>query len=223
MAQVRLWINPRENAVYDLPHVCMVCGADATNAKIKEFQWYPPWTILLILLFVWPFLIVALVLSKRMRVEMQFCDRHKYHYVHRTLLDVAALFVLIGMGFLAFVVAGNSNPGNQGNELVGLLCGGWLVVLVVVGIALGVFNQRSTIRPTKITDRDITLTNVSPEFVRAVEEEEAALERDIDREVRERWREDRRRERRVDDDRYQRRGDLPPPERRSDRPEAESD
>ena len=48
MAQVRLWINPRENAIYDLPRVCMKCGADATSAKLKQFVWYPPWTIILI-------------------------------------------------------------------------------------------------------------------------------------------------------------------------------
>jgi hypothetical protein len=223
MAQVRLWINPRENAIYDLPRVCMKCGADATSAKLKQFVWYPPWTIILILLGVWPFIIVVLVLTKRMRVEMQFCDQHKHHYLMRTLLGLAGLAVLVGIGFLAFVVAVNNQPGNNGGDLVGFLCLGWFAALLIFAITASVINMLTTIRPTLITDRDITLTNVSPEFRRAVEEEEAALEREIDRDVRERWREDRRRERRVDDDRYQRRGDRPPPDGRSDRTEAESD
>jgi hypothetical protein len=223
MAQVRLWINPRENAIYDLPHVCMKCGADATHRKLKQFQWYPPWTLLLALLGIWPFLIVALVLTKRMRVEMQFCDQHKHHYLMRTLLGVGGVLGLLGIGFLAFVVGVNSRPGNQSNELMPFLCFGWIAAMVVFLIVTSVIYMLTTIRPTQITERDIALTNVSPEFGRAVEEEEAALERDIDREVRERWREDRRRERRVDDDRYQRRGDQPPPERRSDRTEAESE
>jgi hypothetical protein len=221
MAQVRLWINPRENAIYDLPRVCMKCGADATNRKLKQFQWYPPWTLLLGLLGIWPFLIVALILTKRMRVEMQFCDQHKHHFLTRTLLGVGGVLGLLAIGFLAFVVSVNSKPGNQSNELMPLLCFGWIAAMVVYLIVTSVIYMLTTIRPTRITERDITLTHVSPEFVRAVEEEEAALERDIDREVRERWREDRRRGRRAEDDRYQRRGNQPPPRSGSDLTEEE--
>src|SRR5712692_10143182 len=112
MAEVRLWINPRDTVIRDLPRVCMKCGADATTAKEKRFSWYPPWTLLLIFLGVWPFLIVALILTKWKRVEMQFCDQHNFHYLIRTLIGLGGVLGLVAIGFLAFMVLVNSQPGN---------------------------------------------------------------------------------------------------------------
>jgi hypothetical protein len=223
MAEVRLWSNPRDLVIRDLPRVCMKCGADATTSKEKKFSWYPPWIILLIFLGVWPFLIVALIMTKWKRVELQFCDQHKNHYLIRTLIGIAGVLGLVGIGFLTVMVMANSQPGNQGNDVGPFLCLGWFVLLLIFAVTMSVVNMATTIRPTEITDRDITLKNVSPEFVRAMEEEEAALERDVDRDVRDRWREDRGRPRRADDDRYQRRGDRPPPKRAADIDEGENE
>jgi hypothetical protein len=223
MAEIRLWNNPRDTVIRDLPRVCMKCGADATTSKEKKFSWYPPWIILLIFLGVWPFLIVALILTKWKRVEMQFCDQHKHHYLIRSLIGLGGVLGLLAIGLLAFMVAVNSQPGNQGNDLFPFLCLGWFVALLIFAVTMSVVTRVTTIRPTEITDRDIRLKNVSPEFVRAMEEEEAELERDIDRDVRDRWRENRRRERRVDDDRYERRGDRPPPKPATDITEEEAE
>src|SRR6202011_5213444 len=103
MAEVHLWIDPRDTVIRDLPRVCMKCGADATTSKEKKFSWYPPWILFLLLLGVWPFLIVALILTKWKRVEMQFCDQHKRHYLVRTLMGLVGVLVLLAIGFLAFM------------------------------------------------------------------------------------------------------------------------
>src|SRR5262249_9663675 len=67
MATVRLERDEVDND--SLPDVCMVCGAEATLRKRKSFSWHPPWVILLILISLWPYIIVALILTKRMTVR----------------------------------------------------------------------------------------------------------------------------------------------------------
>jgi hypothetical protein len=222
MAQVRLWIDPRDTVISDLPRVCMKCGADATTVRKKQFSWYPPWVIVLIFLGVWPFLIVALILTKRRSVEVPFCDQHKNHWLIRILAGGGAVAALVAAGVLAFVAIESLAPKGKGDDLSGFLCLGWFVLLLVLAIGLAIYNNLTTIRTTEITEREITLTNVSPDFARAVAEEEAALEGDIDGEVRDRWKENRKRGPRRDDDRYER-GDRPPRKRSTDISEEEDE
>ncbi len=208
MASVDLWFQGRNNAVYDLPLVCMKCGAEATVVRKRQFSWYPPWIWILFLLSVWPFIIVALILTKRATVEIPFCPKHKNHFLWRLLAGGAGVAALVAVGIVAFSIA--DAPNNRGTDITGAVCLSWFVLLAVFAVTIGVFNLLTTIRPTLINDREIRLTNVAPEFARAVEEEEANREDDIDREVRERWN-DRRRRESMDDERYGRRGDRPPP------------
>jgi hypothetical protein len=215
MASVDLWFEGRRNTVYDLPPVCMKCGADATVIRKRQFSWYPPWIWILFLISILPFVIVALILTKRGTVEIPFCSKHKNHFLWRLLAGGGGVAALVGVGALAFAVAAASAPNNRGADVSSAICLLWFVLLAVFAITIGVFNMLTTIRPTLINDRKIRLTNVAPEFTTAVEEEEAEREDDIDREVRERW-DDRRRRKPVDDERYDRRGDRPPPRRSKD-------
>jgi hypothetical protein len=221
MAKVRLWINPREDAVYDLPRVCMKCGADATTVKRRQFSWYPPWVWLLILLSIWPFIIVALILTKRQSVEIPFCDQHKNHFLVRVLAGLGGLAVVLLLGAVGFAVVTSMAPKRNNDDYSGLVCVAWSALFLVYLCVMAFIGSLTTIRPTRITERDITLTNVSPEFVRALEEEEADLDRDVDRDVRDRWRE-KRRERLRDDDRIER-GDRPPPKRSTDLTDGEAE
>jgi hypothetical protein len=220
MAKVRLWINPREYAVYDLPRVCMKCGADATTVKKKQFSWYPPWISALVVVPV-AFIIAALVLTKRQSVELPFCDRHKNHFLIRVLAGLGGLAAVLALGAVGLAVVASLAPKQNNDDYFGFVCLGWGALLLVYAVGIGVFSSLTTIRPTEITEREITLTNVSQEFVRALEDEEAELERDVDRDVRDRWRE-RRRERLRDDDRIER-GDRPPPKRSTDVTEGEAE
>jgi hypothetical protein len=223
MAQVRLWLNPRENAVYDLPRVCMKCGAEARHFTKKQFSWYPPWVWLLLLCTIWPFIIATLILTKRKTVEVPMCDKHRYHFLIRILAGGGVFSFMLVVGFVLMGLVGDDNgPRNGADNLAPFACMGWMVLLLGFVLGFGIYNQLTTIRPTSITDREITLTNVSPVFVRAVEEDDAALERDVDRAVEERWQRRRRGERRPDDERYER-GDDRPPHRPTDITEREED
>jgi len=210
MATANLWINPRENAVYDLPRVCMKCGAPATTVRKKQFSWYPPWVTILIFFGVWPFLIAAMILTKRQSVEAPFCDQHKNHWLIRILAGVLIFFVLLGIGFvgLIFTTALGANWGHE--NLFGFVFLGWFAALFFCVFGMAIFNGLTMIRVTKITDREIALANVSPEFVRVLKEEEEEYERNLDRGAGDRWSDRSRRAHRPDDNRIERRNDRPP-------------
>jgi hypothetical protein len=181
MGQVRLGCGEVEREL--LPAVCMRCGAAATAHKIKRFSWYPPWVNLLILV-AWPAcLIVALILTKRMRVSVPLCDRHRNHWLIRLLFAsigfaVIALTLISGL-VLAGVLHAQRNSGTSGDSimtvtLVGtsVLFLGWLIGIIIL--------QSTAIRPAEITDRSITLAGVSPAFVDALDSNYSRRDEDED-------------------------------------------
>src|SRR5690348_7389389 len=97
MAQLRLGRHEVEEEW--LPQLCMRCGEPAAFTKRKTFSWYPAWVYLLILVHLLVFLIVALVLTKRMTVPVPLCDKHRHQFLWPVLLGVAALLLLLGTIF----------------------------------------------------------------------------------------------------------------------------
>jgi hypothetical protein len=81
--------------VKNLPDVCLRCGAPATLHKSKTFSWHPPWVYVLLIAGLLPFAIVAIVLTKRRRVEAPLCEQHKHHWLIRQLL-ILPTFLLHG-------------------------------------------------------------------------------------------------------------------------------
>jgi hypothetical protein len=162
MANVILSRYEVEN--HRLPNACLRCGAPATVTRNKQFSWNPPWVFLLIFAGLLPLLIVALITTKKMRMSAPFCDEHKGHWSKRSAWTFA------GFGLLTLMVIGAFAVGffDSNNPVFGVACMGVLGAGVVWLIAAAVM-QHTSIRPTKITDREITLTNVSPEFVQVVE------------------------------------------------------
>jgi hypothetical protein len=214
MASVKLR-NPDR---YDdeLPDLCMKCGERATAYWWKTFSWYPGWVVLLILVGVLPFIIVALILTKRMRVEVRFCDAHKNHWQKRNLIVFGSLFALIALGVFSLVLFNALGE----KDLMGRTCIG-LFFLSVAWLITSLFVLASAIRPAVITERHITLVGVSRVFADAYyEEDQRTFARDVERTVRERWRQDHGRPR-LDDDRY--REDDPETRRRSERFREEED
>jgi hypothetical protein len=175
MAQVRLCIDPRQDVIDDVPHVCMKCGADAVAEKKTQFAWYPPWVWILILAGVLPYIILAMVMTKRQRVMVPLCDQHKHHFLYGRIFRAVGWLAFIGAPVL-FVVGLAISP--RRGELAGVLCWGWLGLVVLYFIALKVWALLTKIRPSEITDRDIILTNISPEFASAMEEHEMAEQQD---------------------------------------------
>jgi hypothetical protein len=149
----------------------MRCGASTSTRKDKNFSWYPPWVGVLILAGLLPYLIVALVLTKRMSVAAPMCSRHTGHWFWRTLIIILSLpALLIAIIGAVIVMSEADRAAGPGSNVAALICPlvailflGWLVLILVL--------QYTSIRPTEITDNSITLTGLSEEFVRAVEEE----------------------------------------------------
>jgi len=162
MAQVQLYFDDLDDDA--LPDVCMKCGAPAVAHKLKTFAWHPPWVIVLMLFGLLPYVLVALVLTKRRKVNIPFCEAHENHWRWRLLFTLGsfAVPVLLIIGAIAAASSG-------ANDLSGILliCGFiglpvWLIaVAVVYATAISVAN---------ITDDHITLRNVGREFVLAYKE-----------------------------------------------------
>ena len=210
VAEVRLESHPREEVIGRLPRVCMKCGAPATTAKVTQFGWYPPWVLALLPLGVLPFLVVVVIITKRQRVKIPFCEAHKNHFFLGRVLRALGWLGFLGAPAL-FVIGIVADPKN--GRLPGLLCVGWIVLILLYFAAVRVFALLTKIRPTEITDTTTTLTNVSADFVRAREEEDMVDEDD----AWDRRDEKRRPDRRANDDRLKP-GEGQPPTRSTDVP-----
>jgi hypothetical protein len=164
MATVRLGRYEAEDG--DLPRICIRCGAPADTFKPKRFNWLPPWVYVLIL-FPLPFLIVALIVTKRMRVRAPLCEAHIYHWTWRSLFTLGGLAILVVFSIAAIVLETNLERQARFQHLSGLAC----VSVVVCGLAwlvAAAIIQSTAVRPSEITDRTITLTGVSREFAEAL-------------------------------------------------------
>jgi hypothetical protein len=169
MAQIRLGRFEVEGR--QLPRICVRCGAPAAILLNKNFAWQPYWVFLLFLAGVFsliglvPFVIVAVIFTKRMRVAVPFCGRHRGYWRKLNVLGfggvaAAALFVF-AVSYLTF------HRDQNGSDFTSWLCvtGFSLVIVWLVGFAVMWSNS---IRATDISDHSITLTGVSSGFVQAV-------------------------------------------------------
>jgi hypothetical protein len=177
------YLHDYEVQNHRLPDVCMRCGGRAVVYQAKQFTWHPPWVIVTILFGVLPFAILALILTRRMRVYAPLCERHSSHWLKRNLSVYGGLLGLIAFGVGGIALSSNAAPGDR-DAFFGLFCVGGLVLLVAWLVVVGVA-QYTSIRPTEITDHRIALAGVCLEFIDAVDE------------AREEWR---RRRREVDRD-----------------------
>ncbi len=178
MARIRLGRYECERG--RLARVCMCCGAPAVIEKSRNFSWTPPWVVILLLLGVFPYLIASMATTQRCRVDVPLCDEHKNHWLWRTLFAVLSLLaiVLFAIALIAVGVAMEQGGAKGvGDSFAGWVCLGglgmflvWLVAVIIV--------QQSAIRPTEITERDITLTHVSARFVDAMESSDRDRARD---------------------------------------------
>jgi hypothetical protein len=185
----------------------MRCGQASALYKDKTFSWYPPWVGVLILAGLLPYLILVMVMTKRMTVSVPLCQQHKNHWLIRNLLilGILAVVAVLVIGGFVLTAAFSDQLGQRGGDLSGFIClaGGvlflaWLIAVVII--------QATAIKPSEITDDTITLNRVSDAFVDAVEE---ARDQD-EEEYRARPRARRERSDRVVDPKAPRRRPAPP-------------
>jgi hypothetical protein len=200
MARVNLREPDRHG--YDLPDLCMKCGAPAMVYKAKNFSWHPGWVYVLAFFGVLPFVFVALVLTKRMAVSVPLCEAHRNHWLWRYLIICGSFLALFILGLSSLLLSVEPHPGRGARgELTGLVCVGCVLGLVL-WLVMAVVLSLTAIRATEITDRSITLSGVCAEFADAFYEERRESAKEEGPAVRARRPQDRNRPRR--DDRYRR-------------------
>jgi hypothetical protein len=152
MARVTLDPDRRD---YELPSVCMYCGAPATRRKSKTFSWHPPWIYILLLVGLLPFMLVALIMTQRLRLSAPLCEQHRYHWGWRQAFVLLSLLGVFGL-IAGLAIFTSARPGQRP-----LLPGeAWIAlpVALLAWVILAIVVQTRTIRPTEITAYTITLT-----------------------------------------------------------------
>jgi hypothetical protein len=180
-----VWID-RDEAVYgDLPPLCMRCGADATVTKSRVFSWHPGWVNLLILVNLLVWAVVAMVMTKKMKLKAPMCDRHAGHWFRFNLFLYGGLVGMLAVLCSAIPLFASNDPNLKDLGPVPLVVGGvgFLVVLIIAAVW-----QLNTIRAVEITEDDMKLKGVCEEFRQALREQRRA-ERDAEDDPRPRRRE----------------------------------
>jgi len=184
-----------------LPRICMWCGEPADEIKTKSFGWFHPLIYLTLFIGFLPFVIIALVLTKRMTVDAPFCHEHRGHWARRNLLVSGTLMMVLALG-IGSIVYMSSQPVGQRDEITAFFCVA-AAVLLFAWLVLSMYVSLTAIRVTEITDRTMTLAGVNEQFIAALEED-----RDRDRA------DGRDRRRRYDDVRDDFDDEFEPPDRR---------
>jgi hypothetical protein len=143
------------------PRLCMQCGEPADCEVPQTFAWMPSWVHFLILLGLAPWLIVALITRKTMRVTAPMCDRHRGHWRSRKLFIGLGLAFFIAL-FIGLVAVGNRLPDDV---LTPVIASGLLAALI--WLIAGLIIMNGAIRAAEILHNRIDLSGVHPEFARA--------------------------------------------------------
>lgn len=179
-----VWLTAEEcEYPEDLPRVCVVCGADSDTTVAQKMSWYPPYLKVLILAGPLPYLIIVLLLTKRMTVNAPVCEEHKGHWFKHKLIGIAAalggfaaLFVCMFGGFIVAEQDRDLGWVGVAGTIVGIV---FFVVLLVVAVVI----SHRMVRPLEITEDDIQLTRVSGAFadeLKTVRRKRKARRRDDD-------------------------------------------
>jgi hypothetical protein len=148
--------------------VCLRCGVPSSQRVRRQFSWYPRWLVVLVLVNLLVFAIVALVMTKRVTVEVPMCDRHRNHWLKRLLINLG-VFVggVVVSGVAVWWANRSAGPDAAGLAVLAVMVSllGWLVTAAICG--------QTAIRPTKIAEHDFTLTGVADGFLAAMSEHRA--------------------------------------------------
>lgn len=113
-----------------LPAKCVKCGAPSETHLTKTFHWHSSWVYLLILLGLIFYVIVALAVQRKARIEVPFCQAHRYW---RTRMNIAGAVLLVGSVPASILLAALDVNGGVVALIAGLIAFSGLIVLAIVG------------------------------------------------------------------------------------------
>jgi hypothetical protein len=145
-------------ASYDavLPLYCVKCGRPAeVNTLRKKFSWHPQWVYIFVLLALLIYVVLALVMSKRISLQIPLCAQHFEKY--RT-FRLAAAILLLGC-IPEMVFAGAYLPENLMGY--GIAAG---ILALIAGLLCSILAS-ALLRPTLIDDHYGYFANASQQFL----------------------------------------------------------
>jgi hypothetical protein len=140
-----------------LPMRCLRCDQPASTTLKRHLSWHQPIIYLTLLANLLVYLLVAMLVRKRARVELPLCDDHLSQ--RRVWLTLGSIAFVIGLLFAFWSLSGE--PAATG-------C--WLSVALVVGGLVTVALMATPVSPRKIDDRYVWLKKVSPEYLERLPE-----------------------------------------------------
>lgn len=113
-----------------LPSNCVKCGAVTSDKLTKTFYWHSPWLYVLIFAGVIFYFIVALVVRRKVKLEIPMCGAHRAWRTRMNLTGVALLIAAV----VASVLLSALGVDGGWIALIGIVMGlSGLIVLAVVG------------------------------------------------------------------------------------------
>ncbi|VTS00328.1 unnamed protein product [Gemmata massiliana] len=170
MARIRVY-RDETNGKY-FPRLCMRCGEPADRDVPQTFVWMPVWVNFLILMGLGPWIVMALVMRKTMRVVAPMCEQHRGHWRTRKLFVWLGLFGWIVTAVTLGIVWDTLPRASHGPLFIIGFFG--FLLWVIVGMVLA----NNAIKAVEIRDRGIELGNVNKEFADAWREQIKQLEDD---------------------------------------------
>ena len=145
-----------------LPELCIRSGEPVTDGHRwkKNFQWHPPWIVLLIFVGLLVYVIVALIMTKRMQLEMSLSPHWRKVRRRRIAIGWA-----LGLSGLAMLIGGIVYAMNTvlSPSWVGWLCfAGFLLALG--GLIYGVVASRMVVLKF-MDDHYVHLKGVHPSIL----------------------------------------------------------
>lgn len=138
-----------------LPHRCVRCNAPGDGAPFeRKLVYIHPAAFLFLILWIFPFLIAALILQKKTTLTISLCAEHRER---RRRAKFALASSLIGTPALWVVAGIQESPGLA-----------WLGVLVlVVGVTWAIWGMR-LIGATKMDDHFVRVAGVNESFLKSL-------------------------------------------------------
>jgi hypothetical protein len=138
----------------DLPPRCVRCDAPVSEKPMRvRLSWHSPLAYLGLVGGLLPYVIVALLMTKRLEVHVGLCRQHAQR--RRVLIAIAALAFFLGIGLL--FVAFTAKQPNGALILLGMLTILFSLITAVVGPRV--------VWPKRIEDNLAWVKGVCPEYL----------------------------------------------------------
>ncbi len=151
----------------NLPRLCLCCGQPTDRCQEKVLRWVPPWVYFLFASPVFGLLVMAFALRRAILLG-PLCEQHRNHWhwrAHTFGWNLFAVLVLQGLLCLPWIFWSNRW---EMRGILFLVCVaqialgvGWLMLFLAIWL--------TSVRASKITKHNVTITNVSFRFAEAFE------------------------------------------------------